>query len=439
MTLLVLGVSHRSASADLLDELAVPADLHAKALASVMQREHVVEAAIVSTCNRVEVYANVTRYHGGVADLRDHLAEWAGRPLETFGHLTYDRFDTSAAEHLFAVASGLDSMVVGERQIHAQIRKAFTTALEEGTASTLLNRVFRQAVRVGRRTRAETGISEGAASIVDVALLAGRQALPTTNPVVGLVGAGKIGGMAGARIAAEAERVMVANRTTEKAQSLVERVGGTAHGLDELSTVLAQADLIVASTDASQPVISSAALEDAMASRPDRPLVIVDLAVPRDVEAGAHLLPGVTVVDIHALRKIVTQGPTGDAIRDARLIVAEEADAFAAWSRGVQAGPTITALRAQADGVRAAEMERLSSRLSSLDDDQRDVVEALTRGIINTLMHQPTVRLKKLVDTPDGERYVRAISHLFDLDVTADPGDDDGAGWTTAAADDAAS
>jgi glutamyl-tRNA reductase len=427
MTLLVLGLSHRTAPADLLDRAAVPADLHAKALASVVQREHVLEAAIVSTCNRVEVYANVTRYHGGVADLRDHISEWAGVAPETFGHLTYDRFDASAAEHLFAVASGLDSMVVGERQIHAQVRQAFRAAIDEGTAGPVLNRVFRQAVRVGRRTRAETELSEGAATIVDLALATGRSHLATDHPVVALVGAGKIGGMAGTRVAEGAERVLVTNRTPERADALAERIGGIPHSMAELPVVLAAADLVVTSTDASLPIITTDLLRGAMSARPGRPLVVIDLAVPRDVERGALDVPGVTVVDIESLRRVVTTGPTGEAIRAARAIVSEEAEGFAAWSRGVQAGPTIAALRGRAEDVRRAELQRLAGRLATLDAGQREVVEALTRGIVNTLLHEPTVRLKQLVDTPDGERFVRSLTHLFDLDPeldAADPGGD---------------
>ncbi len=422
MTLLVLGISHRTAPVDLLDRMAVSAEMHAKALASVMEREHVMEAAIISTCNRVEIYANVTRYHGGVADLRDHFAEWSGEPHDRFSHLLFDRFDTGAAEHLFAVASGLDSMVVGERQIHGQVRQAFANANDEGTAGTLLHRVFRQAVRVGRRTRAETAISDGAASIVDVALATGQEYLTADSPVVALVGAGKIGGMVGTRVAEQAREVLITNRTQEKAEGLAERIGGRAHPLDELPLVLTAADMVVTSTDSSVPLITIDAVHEAMALRPDRPLVLVDLAVPRDVERGAHEVPGVTVVDIEALRRVVTQGPTGDAIRAAREIIAQEAEAFAAWSRGVQAGPTIAALRTRANDIREAEIERLSARLATLDETQRDAVEALTRGIVNTLLHEPSVRLKKLVDSPDGERFVRAVTHLFDLDP-----EDDGA------------
>lgn len=420
MTLLVLGISHRTAPVDVLDRVAVSAELHAKALASVMQREHVLEAAIISTCNRVEVYADVSRYHGGVADLREHFAEWGGLAPEEFAHLAYDRFDTAAAEHLFAVASGLDSMVVGERQIHGQVRQSFANAIDEGTAGPMLNRVFRQAVRVGRRTRAETDISEGAASIVDVALGSAELSLGSSAPVVALVGAGKIGGMVGARVAEQAARVVVTNRTEEKAQGLAERIGGTARPLHELPAVLVDADMVVTSTDSSRPVVTVAAVREAMAARPDRPLVLVDLAVPRDVERGAEDVPGVTVIDIEALRRVVTQGPTGAALREARAIVAQEAEDFAAWSRGVQAGPTIVALRMQAEAVRQGELSRLAGRLSSLDPAQREAVEALTKGIVNTLMHEPTVRLKQLVDTPDGERYVRALSHLFALDGSTD-------------------
>ncbi|WP_108667347.1 glutamyl-tRNA reductase [Euzebya rosea] len=422
MTLLVLGLSHRTAPIDVLERLAVPADLTAKALLSLTQREHVQEAVVLSTCNRVEVYANVTRYHGGMADLRDHFAEWGGLDPSTFAHLTYDRFDREAAEHLFAVASGLESMVVGERQIHTQVRQSFADALEEGAVGPVLNRVFRQAVRVGRRTRSETGIADGAASIVDLALATAEQYLSGEAPNVLVVGAGKIGGMAGTRIAEDAARIAVANRTVEKAEGLVERIGGTAHGLDALPDLLAAADLAITSTDAAQPVITVHDVRRAMQQRPDRPLVLVDLAVPRDIDTDVHAIPGVSVVDIESMRSVVAQGPTGDAVRDARRIVGQEADDFLAWCRGVQAGPTISALRQRAEAVRQAELDRLKAKLSGLDDTQRDAVDALTKGILNTLLHEPTVRLKGLVDSPDGERFVRALSHLFDL---APEGDSD--------------
>lgn len=414
MTLLVLGLSHRTAPIDVLERLAVPAAEMPKALASVTQREHVLEAVVVSTCNRVEVYANVTRYHGGITDLRDHLAEWGGLALDDFAHLAYDRYDRDAAEHLFSVASGLESMVVGERQIHGQVRDAFGVALEEGAAGTLLNKVFRQAISVGRRTRAETPINEGAASIVDLALATAAPTVPDT-PRVLLVGAGKIGGMAGARLADTAAAITIANRTPHKAQMLADRIGGTPVGLGAIPNALAEVDLVVTSTDATQPVIDIEDLRAAMARRPDRPLVLVDLAVPRDVHPDAHTVPGVGVVNIASLREVVAQGPTGDAVRAARQIVVEEADEFLAWTRGVQAGPTIAALRGRAEEVRLAELERLSAKLADLDDTQREAVNALTKGILNTFLHEPTVRLKDLVDTPDGERFVRALIHLFDL------------------------
>lgn len=414
MTLLVLGLSHRTAPIDVLERLAVSAEAMPKALASVTQREHVLEAVVISTCNRVEVYANVTRYHGGITDLRDHLAEWGGLALDEFAHLAYDRYDRDAAEHLFTVASGLDSMVVGERQIHGQVRDSFATALEEGTAGTLLNRLFRQAIRVGRRSRAETDIGDGAASIVDLALATAAPTVPQ-RPRVLLIGAGKIGGMAGTRLAEDAAHLTIANRTPEKADMLAERIGGTSVGLDGIPGGLLDADLVVTSTDATTPVVEIEPLRQAMATRPDRPMVLVDLAVPRDVHPDAHTIPGVTVVDIAALRDVVAQGPTGDAVRAARQIVAEEADEFLTWTRGVQAGPTIAALRGRAEEVRLAEMERLQTKLAGLDDTQREAVNALTKGILNTLLHEPTIRLKGLVDAPDGERFVRALVHLFDL------------------------
>ncbi len=420
MTLIVLGLNHRTAPIELLDRVAVPSDLLPKALAGVTARPHVDEAVVLSTCNRVEVYANVSRFHPGGAELRDHLAEWAGvAPEDLAGH-TYDYFDDGAAAHLFAVASGLDSMIVGERQIHLQVRDAFTAAAEEGAARTLLHRVFRQAIRVGRRVRAETGLSQGASSIVDLGLDTAWQALAVADPAVLVIGAGKIGGMSARRIADRARSVLVANRSHDKAVLLAERIGGEVTPLDALPAALRDADLVVTTTDARRPLVTAEDVRDAMAARGGRPQVYLDLAVPRDVDPACATLPGVTLLDVAALRGAVQTGPTGDAVAAARTIIGEEAAAYLAWTRGRTAGPVIAGLRRRAEDVRRAELARLGHRLGDLDPKQRQAIDALTRGIVNTLLHEPTQRLKQVVDEPDGQRYLAALEHLFDLGGPAD-------------------
>ncbi len=416
MSVLVLGLNYKTAPVGLLERVAVPAEHSQKALASLTNRDHILEAAVLSTCNRVEVYAHVTRYHGGMADLRNFFAEWGGIAPEDFADLAYDYYDDRAAAHLFAVASGLDSMVVGERQIHLQVKQAFRDAESEGSAGRVLRALFQQALRVGKRARAETGISAGASSMVDVGLDAATQVLgDLTGRAVLVVGAGKMGGMGAARLHGVADRIVVANRTAGKGERLAERVGAEVLDFDELASGLPGADLVLSSTGSPAPVIDAEMVTLAMEHRPDRPLVLLDLAVPRDVDQACHGVPGVTVLDVDAIRALTDTGTTGVAVAAARALVAQEVGRFAAWARTVRVEPTIASLRARAEQIRRAEMDRVAGRLGSLDDRQREALDALTRGIVNTLLHDPSVRLKALADARGGDLHAAALRELFDL------------------------
>lgn len=416
MSVLVLGLNYKTAPIALLERMAVPADHLPKALKSLTDREHVVEAVVLSTCNRVEVYAHVSKFHPGVADVRNFFAEWSGLPPEDFVDATYDYYDDRAATHLFAVTSGLESMVVGERQIHLQVKQAFAAADAEHAAGRVLQALFRQALTVGRRTRAETGISEGAASMVDVGLDAAASVLgDLRGRVVLIVGAGKMGGMAAGRVMGSADSILIVNRSAERAERLAERVSGSVLAYADLEAGLVQADLVLTSTGASVPIIEPEAVAAAMAQRPDRPLVLVDLAVPRDVDPACSSLAGVTVLDVDAIREVTDTGATGAEVVKARALVEEAAERFAAWRRSVRVEPTIAALRARAEIVRAAEVARYAGRLNDLSDRERDAVEALTKGIVNTLLHEPSVRLKTIADTRGDDAHAIAMRELFDL------------------------
>jgi glutamyl-tRNA reductase len=396
--------------------MAVPAERLPKALTSLLQRNHILEAAVLSTCNRVEVYAHVTKFHGGVGDIRNFFAEWSGLAPERFSDAVYDYFDDRAAAHLFAVSSGLDSMVVGERQIHLQVREAFRAAEGHDTVGRVLQSLFRQAIRVGRLTRAQTGISEGAASMVDVGLDAAIAVLgDLRGRSVMVVGAGKMGGMGAGRVRGSADKITIANRNPAKAERLAARVDGEVLAFDDIATGLADVDLVLTSTGATLPIIDQDMVAAAMLRRPDRPLVIVDLAVPRDVEPGCSFVPGVTVLDVDTIRQVTHVGQTGEEVAKARLLVEEAAQAFAAWRRSVQVEPTIAALRSRAEDVRAAELNRYASRLADLDERQRAAVDGLTKGIVNTLLHEPSVRLKSLADARGDDAHADALRDLFDL------------------------
>ena len=416
MSVLVLGLNHKTASVGLLERLAVPDERLQKALTSLVGRQHVSEAVVLSTCNRVEVYASVSRYHGGLADLRSFMGEWAGLAPEDFVSHTYDYFDDTAAAHLFRVASGLDSMVLGERQINVQVKRAFKRAQSEQVVGRLLQTLFSQALRAARRVRSETGIGHGASSMVELGLqLAERDLGGLDGRDVLIVGAGKIGGMVAVRLAERAHSVVIANRSPERAGRLAARVGdrGRVIGLHDVSAELGHVDLAITSTGAARPVVEPHMVTTE--AREGRPLVLMDLAVPRDVDPACGDIDGVTLRNVEDLRALVENELAADEVDRARTIVADEARRFALWRQSVRAEPTITALRARAEAVRRGELERLAGRLGTLDERQSEAVDALTRGIVNTLLHEPTVRLKALDDGEDAGNHALALRELFDL------------------------
>ena len=306
MSVLVYGLSHRTAPVGLLERLAVPPDRLAKALDDVLGRDHVAEAVVLSTCNRVEVYATVSRYHGGVADLRNFLAEWAGVAIDDLAPLAYDYYEERAASHLFAVAAGLDSMVVGERQIHGQVRAAFKEAQAHDAVGRMLGTLFRQSMRVAKRARVETDVEAGGATMVDVGLAAADRGLtrPLDECAALVIGAGQMGGIAATRLADAGARVTVANRSPDKAARLAERVGAATVEMSQLRTALADADLVVTSTGASAPLVSFEDVEAAKAGGGDRRLVLLDLAVPRDVDPGCGGIEEVYLYDIDTLEQL---------------------------------------------------------------------------------------------------------------------------------------
>jgi glutamyl-tRNA reductase len=414
MSVLVLGASHHDADLRLMERVAVPTDDHRKALNQLLALEHVLEAAILSTCNRVEVYVHVTRFHPGLDEVMGWMSARAGDLADQFRDASYVHFDEGAARHLFAVAAGIDSMVVGERQIALQVKQAMEEARDEGASRRMLQRLFRQAVRVGRRVRRETEIGRGASSMVDIGLdgVAERLGGTLRGATALIVGAGKIGGLSADRLAGEGATVTVWNRSSFKASRLAARVNGDE--VDDLAAGLADADVVVCTTGAPEPLVTV----DLVAPRAsaDRLLVMLDLAMPHNVDPACAELPGVSVLGIADVRDHAHRAVTGAVVAAAEAIVEEEAAAFSAWLSAIEVEPTIRSLRARAEQVRQDELARLGRRLARLDDDQREAVEALTRGILNTFLHAPTVRLKELADAGGADVAADAVRELFDLD-----------------------
>jgi glutamyl-tRNA reductase len=433
----VVGANFRSAPLELLERLAIDHEHRPKALAGLLDLEHVHEAVVVSTCNRVEIYTAISRFHGAAGDVRRFLADLHGLRLGEFADHLYDYYEARAVQHLFGVAAGVDSMVIGEAQILGQIREAFQAAQAERSVGAVLSALFTRAIKVGRRARSETAIGAGMASTVTVGLrvatgqlgdLAGRRVL--------LVGAGSLARLAGRALReAGVGELVVANRTMATGAALAGELGGRAVPLDRVDDELALADLAVAATAGSTPTVGAATVANALARRDRRrgvqgtpggsgPLVLLDLGVPRDVEPGVRGLPGVVLADLDALRAVLEtdEGPRREVER-VRSLIARETGAFMGGQREARLNPTIRALRARAEQVRQQELAKASTRLAGLDDRQRAAVEAVTHGLVNKLLHDPMVRGKTLAARPDGDLYVAALRELYRLDPQ--PGDDD--------------
>lgn len=422
MSILLLGVDHQHAPLSVIESLAVPGEQLPAVLHELDGLDHVLEAAVVSTCNRVEVYVDLARFHDGYETVIGWLADRADTTVELLEPHVTARVDEQAAAHLFGVAGGLDSMVVGEQQIAMQVKAAMERARAEGTAGRMLQRLFRQAVRVGRRVRRETDVTDGASSMVDVGIAAAQRRLgqDLTGLRTLVVGAGAVGALSVVALGGhQPGSLAVWNRHPDKAERLAGKVPGATVAPRDLAAALREVDLVVCTTGAPEPVLDLDLLRAEAVARDGRRLVLLDLAVPRNVDPAADALPGVAIVDVSTVREAADRGVTGEVIDEARVLVHEEADRFRHWLRTIEVEPAIRALRSRAERVRAEEVERFSSRLGGLDDDQRRAVEALTEGIVNTLLHTPTVELKRAADA-GAERHVAALVDLFALDVDED-------------------
>jgi len=419
MSVVVIGVNHRTSPLSVLERVAISGDQIVKALHDVCSRPNVSEAVVLSTCNRIEIYAVAERFHGAFGDIRDVLCTIGGlAPDELHPHL-YSQHDDAAISHLFEVAAGLDSAVLGESEILGQVRNAWELARTEGGAKAKLNLLFRHALEVGKRARTETGIARGTASVSHAAVEMAQERLGSLDGRrVLVVGAGEMAeGTAVALRGAGVGEIAVTNRTNERAVALAARVGGRVHPLADLGPAIAEADLVVSCTGAGSVVIDTDTVELGLADRGSRPLLIVDIAVPRDIDAGVGQLPGVTLLDLDDLRAWAERGlqaRAGEAER-VRHIVGEEVERHLLDAAARQAAPLVASLRAKADVIRQSELDRFQSKLADLSPAQRDAVEALTMGIVNKLLHDPSVRLKEDAGSPRGERYASAVRELFDL------------------------
>jgi glutamyl-tRNA reductase len=408
MGILTIGVSFRRAPIELLERLAFTTDDLGKAYAHAASIEELDETVILSTCNRVEVYASVPSYHAGFLALKRLLAE--SREVDP----------EDAADHLFSVAAGLDSMVLGETQIYSQVREAIRRAEAEGTAGRALTGLFHAAGRSGRRVRQETSLGAAPDAFVELGAQIASEALEGLGGrVVTVVGAGQMAALAVKHLRGRGVGpVRILNRSLEHARALAERTGTEHLALEELPQALATSDLVVSATGAAGHVIGRAQVEAATAGRAGHPLILLDLAVPRDVEPSCATLPGVRLIDIVNLReRIGDHDPrTAADIARAHELVAEEVRRWVVRRRGDEMAPLIRALRGRADEVVRAELERFATRLASLTPDERDAVEALARGIAAKLLHDPIVELKERSEPGAAKAHAKLLADLLGVE-----------------------
>ncbi|MBA3490194.1 MAG: glutamyl-tRNA reductase [Longispora sp.] len=427
MNPLIVGLSYRTAPVSLLERLAISTEEVPGLLRGILVQPSVGEALVLSTCNRVEVYAGVSAFHAALTELSTVLAEYAQVPLNEFVEHLYVRYDDEAVRHTFRLAAGLDSMVVGEAQILGQLRDSYRIATDAESAGRVLHELMQSALRVGKRVHAETGIDRAGQSVVSAALALGaeKSGLEPADAHVLVVGAGAMGALACATLQrAGVRRLTVANRNRDRADRLVNAYGGTAIDFDGLPSALAAADIILCATTSPDYVLT--ALPDGIADgQAPRPKIILDLAVPRDVDPALGNAPGVILIDIERLGSVLAEEhpdvPTLHAdVVAASTIVDEEATAYASWLQGAEIAPTVAALRARADGVVEAELRRLAQRCPALDDDLRAEAAHAMHRIVRQLLHQPTVRVRQLATEPGGAQYTAMVRDLFDLDVGTD-------------------
>ena len=422
--LLALGISHRTAPLELRERLALPEGRATSVLNELRAADPIQEATALSTCNRTELYLFVSDPVEAESAALGVLARQAEiRPTELIGHL-YALRSSEATRHLFRVTAGLDSMILGEVEIQGQVKRAYELALVEGSTGPILNRLFRGALAAGKRARTETAVSEKGVSISSVAVeLAQRTLGDLGKRRVLVIGAGEMAELTARALSARGvETVFIANRRYDRAIGLAQRFGGRAVRFDDLPEQLAQADIVVSATNSPHHIVEPDELAQVMDGR-ERPLLIIDIAVPRDVDPACREISGVTLHDVDDVQGIVERNASGretEARRADGLLDAERAR-FERWLGSLEVLPTIAALRERADEIVRRLLAENEQRWESLSEADRERMEKMASAIASRMLHEPTLRMKRSAEDEDAYVYVHALRELFGLDADTAP------------------
>jgi glutamyl-tRNA reductase len=424
MHLLLLGLSHRTAPVELREQVDFARRGVDQALGDIARRDGVAEAVVLSTCNRAEVYTGCADPARAAATLAAFMSDFHAVPGDTLAPHLYQRTDADAARHLFRVAAGLDSLVVGEPQILGQVKDAYAAASEQHSTGALLNKLFHASFVVGKRVRTETGLAEGAVSVSYAAIALARKIFgDLTGLNVLVLGAGEMAKLTAVHLRAQqVRRIAIASRTLASAQALAGQFGGVAIPWTEMGRALGSADIVITATGATEPVLTRARVDEVMRARRNKPLFIIDIALPRDVEASAGDIEQVFLYNIDDLQAIVSENLARRAaeLTRAEAIVAEEVDRFLSWQRSRGAIPTVVALRQRFEAIRRAELQRLEPKLTALSPDARARIDEITHLIVEKLLLTPTEQLKAVTDETMVAAYSEALSRLFSLAAEAE-------------------
>ncbi|HVQ88175.1 MAG TPA: glutamyl-tRNA reductase [Actinomycetes bacterium] len=418
MSVIALGVSHRTAALSMLERLALDADGVSKLLHDLTDNSTIDEAMVLATCNRVEVYVEAEKFHPAVDAATERLSRHTGVGHDELVPHLYVHYEDRAVQHLFAVASGLDSMVVGEGQILGQVRSAMRLAQDDGTLGRTLNELTQNALRVGKRAHAETGIDQAGASLVSVGLSAADGSLSgLADKRAVVVGAGSMASLAATSLQRLGLDVVVVNRSPERAEALAASIQGRALPMSDLETALGDTDLVVSCTGAMGHVIGAELLARIQVRRDHAPLVLLDLALPRDIDPGVLGIGGVTLIDLEDMGALLQDGSYEQDVEDVRRIVALEVESFLDARHSARVAPTVVALRSLAAEIVARELDWFAARRPDVGPQDRADIEQLVGRVVDKLLHSPTVRVKELAAEPDGDAYAEALHRLFDLDL----------------------
>lgn len=419
MSIVAIGCNHRSTPLSVLERMTIAPEDMAKAHADLGSADHLSEVVVLSTCNRIEIYAYAEKFHGGYQDIREFIGRHAGLAPEDVADHLYALHDAEAVRHLFSVTAGLDSAVVGEHEILGQVRTAWERSAEHGTVGSSLGPLFRHAIETGKRARTDTAIGRGIASVSQAAVALATQTLGgLRGRTVLVLGAGEMAeGTVKSLAAAGTSDIFVANRTWERAVDLAGACGGTAVPLDSVGSALVAVDVLVTTTGAQDLILERGAIADFVGQRDGRELLIVDVAVPRDVDPSAAQLDGVTLLDMADIGAFVDaqMATRTSVVGNVEVIVAEEVSRYQTVTSAREVAPLVSQLRARGHEVADAELARFDAKLSGLEPAERDAVEAMARGIVNKLLHEPTVRLKDAAGRARGDRLADSLRDLFDL------------------------